>query len=230
MTRIVNFDNYLKNWINNFNNKNNKHISNYDSISLCTSNNAYHILQIQPKANLVVNKQDGIYIEKENEDYNNKLVTSLKKSLNEKYDLVLTPEYSVPLDIVKNLIKNLDDIKVGTLYCLCCTGVTYSCFKKFLHFLKQKQLEIYKNSWESLSENRMVCCLLYITKVKFYYKNGNVLEKVFAIPQFKTRPMKDNYMDFEYDVLSCGNQVIIFGKKTKINLCLLFVLMYLIIT
>ena len=63
----------------------------------------------------------------------------------------------------------------------------------------------------------MVCCLLYILKVKFFLEDDNFFVKTFVIPQFKTEPMKDPDMDFERGYLACGERVIEFGCDDQLR-------------
>lgn len=217
--QIVNFDDYLESWINSYNqdiDKDDFKIINYKSISFCTKNKAYHILQIQPKGCLIVDGVNGLYIDKSDINYNNRLKKSLELSYDFMYDLILTPEYSVPLSVIDHIIKNVSKIRCSALYCLCCNGMSNDDFEEWLNKYQEKEnIHVYTRAWENINPSEVVSCLVYLTKIRFLRKNQPPLEQLFIIPQFKTNPMKDEKMDFEYNYLSCGERVIVFGKEEE---------------
>lgn len=216
--RIINFDKYLENWINSYNKQfdDELKIANYKSISFCTKNKAYHILQIQPKGSLIVDGVNGLYIDDNDEKYKERMLRSLELSYEYMYDLVLTPEYSVPLSLIDSIIENREKIKCGTLYCLCCNGTPLEKFKEWLDNKKsEKEIEMYLSSLNSINPSEIVCCLIYLAKIRFIRNDQSYFEHLFIVPQFKTSPMKDEKMDFEYRFLSCGEEVIVFGKEEE---------------
>lgn len=215
---IKNFDDYINEWMLNYNNLTNEEnkIDNYMSITFCSKTSAYHILQIQPKAKLSVDRTKGLYIVDDNDYYKNKLLKSLEISYDYMYDLVLTPEYSVPLSVIDQLISDEKRIRHGTLYCLCCNGMPCDDFDYWINkYNNNDDIVICSDSWNLTPRNRIVCCLIYLTKVRFSRKGKHKFDKVFIIPQFKTRSMKDECMNFEYDVLTCGNEIVVFGKEKE---------------
>lgn len=206
---------FLSNYISKHNESNDKKIIAYQSISLCTTNNTYSILQIQPKSQLMVDLDKGLY--SCDADYENRMWEFIEKSFETNYDLVLTPEYSVSLNIIKKLIENKDKIEAGTLYCLCCYGTPYKCFEKFINECSQTT-NVCLASWKSIqTKGKVVCSLFYITKIKFQTEDDEDFYELFIFPQLKMHPMKDIAMDFESVALSCGNKVFYFGKDDEIG-------------
>ena len=212
---IYNVNTFLSNYISKYNEKSDKKITGYQSISLCTTNNTYSVLQIQPKSQLVVDLDKGLYSCEP--DYENRLWSFIEKSFETNYDLVLTPEYSVSLDIVKRLIASKERMEAGTLYCLCCYGTPYKCFEEFINECSVST-NICKASWNNIqTKGKIVCALFYVTKIKFQTEDDEDFYEVFVFPQLKIHPMKDTGMDFESAALSCGNKVFYFGKDNEIG-------------
>ncbi len=212
---LFEFDDYLLGYIKEHNAKNTKNIiEDYQSVSMCTTNNTYSVLQIQPGTELIVDPEKGLFSQEGT--YEEKMWKFIEKSFEINYDLVTTPEYSVPLNTVTKLLERKDDIESGTLYCLCCNGTTYKNFETFL-----MECENYGTvcwyPWENIvNKNRLICCMIYITKIKFLTK-AKSFEQLFIIPQIKIHPMKDFDMDFETASLSCGKKVVVFGKKEEVK-------------
>lgn len=212
---LYEFNDYLLSFIEEHNKKNTDNIiEDYQSVSMCTTNNTYSVLQIQPETELIVDPDRGLFSQERT--YEEKMWKFIEKSFEINYDLVTTPEYSVPLNTVTKLLERKDDIESGTLYCLCCNGTTYKTFESFL-----KDCEKYGTvcwyPWENIvNKNRLVCCMIYITKIKFLTRTKS-FEQVFIIPQIKIHPMKDFDMDFETASLSCGKKIVVFGKKDEVK-------------
>ncbi len=208
-------DNYIK--IYNEQNADNK-IYKYYAATVCTTNNSYSVLQFQPKAELAVTPGEGISAL--DSKYNEKVKKFLELSncSESTYSLVLTPEYSVPLSVASDFIKNSQTIKNGTLFCLCCESVKQNVFTAFIENIKtQQDIEVWDTALSHLHERTLVCCLLYVLKVKFFLEDDSFFVKTFVIPQFKTEPMKDPDMDFERGYLACGERVIEFGSGEQLR-------------
>ena len=216
MEKIFAYDEYLKKYISKYNELNSNKIREYVSLSVCKSDNSYSVLHIQPKANLIVDKEKGL-IPEDKDTYIGKFKQYIGLAYNKKYDLILTPEYSVPIDIIKELIENKDKLKVGSLYCMCCESVEYKEIEKlFSDFVNKNGVDVCYDAWNVVDEKILVCCLLYVTKIKFL-KEESIEEKVFLIPQFKTTHMKDQEMNFEASSLSCGYSIFSFGKPHEVK-------------
>lgn len=220
MGYVVNFnDNYVNKFINNYNKKHSDNpIDKYISAKVCSSKNSYRTLQFQTKGNLQIDPNVGI-IYTDNE-YEEKMKNFIDISLtsDDAYSLVLTPEYSVPLSVIKHLLHNSNDINVGTLYCLCCQSVTVRMMETFINEIEDNfDVQIWKKAWEELEHQTLVCGLFYVLKVRFFLDDESYVDKVFVIPQFKTMPMKDTGMEFETATLSCGNVVVEFGKDDEVR-------------
>ena len=220
MNYLRNFDeHYLEKYIEDYNQQNtNNKICNYHAATVCETNNSYSVLQFQPKAELVVTPGEGISASDCQYDEKIKRFLELSNCSESTYSLVLTPEYSVPLSVASDFIKNHQEIKSGTLFCLCCESVKQSVFATFISEIKaQADIEVWDTALVHLREQTLVCCLLYVLKVKFFLEDDNCFVKTFVIPQFKTEPMKDPDMDFERMYLACGERVIEFGREEQLR-------------
>lgn len=217
MNYICNVDKWLsENFISCYNSSDvAEKIIDYQSPDVCLKQSPYSILQIQPETCLYVDADNGLTSIDEN--YYLKFINFFKKSFNKKYDLVLTPEYSVPLKAIEFLADNKESIKFSTLYCLGCEGVSTSVFDTFLSNLVNKGVIVCREVYEHWRESQLVCCLIYITKIKFN-TTGQSFEKVFAFPQFKTTSMKDTQLVFETRSLSTGSTIFSFGKNNEVRM------------
>lgn len=211
--RIVLFHNYIESYITKYNAGNQEKITDYQSASVCIKQGAYSILEFQPKGDLVVSGSEGIFFD--SPGYTSKVHAFINHSFRKEYDLVLSPEYSIPISEVRFLLKNNEQINAGTLYCLCCQGVPKRDFSAMLKELeKENKYEICYDCYNYLYSGEIVCVLLYIIRVKFFI-NHNCILKTFVIPQPKTNPMKDPKMSFERSVLATGKTIISFGRQEE---------------
>lgn len=220
MVNIKNFDSiYLKNYIDQYNKlHHNNEIVDYIGATICSSNSSYSVLQIQPKADLIVDPESGIL--SNDVQYETKINEFINRALysGNTYGLVLSPEYSIPLSSIDRLLEKNKDIKYGTLFCLCCQSVTQTAFENFLNKIGDFQgVEVINDAFEHLSPQNLVCCLMYVLKVRFFIQDGDPFNITFVVPQFKTFPMKDIGMEFETQSLACGKIVIEFGKEDELK-------------
>ncbi len=220
---IVNFYDWLNTTYIDRYNKNPENVNkimDVDSAKVCSNDNSYKVLMFQPKAELNVDASKGLTPRSDLLKHKMNQFVSMALNDTEMYSLVLTPEYSVPLDVVKLLLGNTDKISTGTLFCLCCESVSVTVMNEFLSHIKQEYNDnviLCDIAWEELNQQATVCCLMYVLKIKFKLNNYTYFEKTFAIPQFKITPMKDPNMLFEKNGLSCGKNVFEFGKSDEVK-------------
>lgn len=203
-------------FIGKYNDNAEKKITHYQSPTLFGKTSTYNVLQIQPKANLTVDTNVGLY--SKDEDYKKKFINFFKKSFTKYYDLVLAPEYSVPLSSIEYLADELEHIKCGVMYCLGCEGVQLERLEDFLVVLESKNIVINRIALDACTTNQIVCCLLYLVKLRFWFGSEEYMDRVFAFPQFKTTPMKDPKIEFEAGSLVNGNIIFSFGKPSEEHL------------
>ena len=219
---ILNFYEWLDNtYIKNYNSEHpNEEIIGYSSAKICSNNNSFKTLLYQPQADLDIDVKSGI--SSRDKMLDKKMLEFINMSLEETeaYSLVLTPEYSVSLDVIEHLFNNCEKISVGTLYCLCCQSVNVQVMSDFIKKMNENVNEniiFCDYAWEKIERQVTVCCLMYVLKIKFDLKGFKFIEKTFFIPQFKINPMKDINMDFEKNGLSCGSVIFEFGMKKEVK-------------
>jgi len=121
-------------------------------------------------------------------------------------DLAITPEYSMPWDVLVHAIKNGATPHVGKLWVLGCESITYDQ----LAVLKGELAAFATIIYEPLptAPNHFVDPLTYV----FWAPpaDGVSAAKLVLLVQFKTSPMVDND-HFEVNALQCGTQVYQFG-------------------
>lgn len=184
-------------------------------IDIFDGSTSINVIQYQPKESLnVITNGSLVSIDKNN--YIEKYNQFIDMSINDKYSLILTPEYSVPLETLEYLLKKKDCINRGSLYCVCCEGMRYSDFSDLSRELSDSKSIEYRSYAIDNSTNRsIVCVLFYIVKVGFELYNGQILEKTFITPQFKATPMKDDNYKYERSGLTQGRRIIYFGDKNS---------------
>lgn len=198
----------------NANNADNQ-ISDYQSLALSLKQSPYNALHIQPETCLNVDPNSGL--KSTDENYHLKFIKFFDKTFTKNYDLVLTPEYSVPLSAIEYLVDKVDSVEAGTLYCLGCEGVLRSEFNDFLNRIEGKGVVVVREVFKSSLNYNTICCLLYFTKIRFYTNDNDIIEQTFAFPQLKTTPMKDIQLVFEASSMSVGNMVYCFGKPEDVS-------------
>ena len=206
---ILLFDNYVEHFIEKYNKINEEQIKVYKSVSICKKQSAYSVLKLQPSCDLLISEGNGIVFS--SPKYSDRIHDFLNQSLKSEFDLVLSPEYSVPLFEIEQLLKDDEKISEGSLYCLGCQGVPKNDFRIFLDNMKKKY-EVCEDCYDYVKVGSIVCAIIYIIKIRFIC-NHSSFQKIFIVPQIKTNPMKDPQMNFERSLLATGEKVIAFGSE-----------------
>lgn len=132
-------------------------------------------------------------------------------------DLVITPEYSMPWEVLTNAIR---DEKVcpaeGKLWVLGCESIRYSELQR----LKSDLGHVAEVLFEQLDTNdeKFLDPLAYV----FRAPAGDGSSKLVVLVQFKTCPMVDGH-DFERNRLQTGKQVYKFGTTGETVTLLTFI-------
>ncbi|MFC1947535.1 hypothetical protein ACFLXY_06420 [Chloroflexota bacterium] len=167
----------------------------------------YEVLLFQPKGDIEINpllknrnselagKQFGQFIE-------------YVESLN--VDLAVTPEYSMPWDVVFKYLENEHRPNLGKLWVFGCESITLSQLKQIEEQLKDKVTFIYENI-ES-REDKFVSPLVYLFQAPEKHNHANY--RMVAIVQFKNYPMSDADR-YEADGLNLGSVVYGFGFNSS---------------
>lgn len=132
----------------------------------------------------------------------------LKEVVGSQPDLAVTPEYSMPWEVLKSAIQ--DDNAgpaTGKLWAFGCESIKYS----ELQSLQQELADVAKVIFEELvpDDDRFVDPLAYVFRAPTSQHNEET--KLVVLVQFKTHPMVDPH-DFERDLLQVGKRIYRFGN------------------
>lgn len=161
------------------------------------------VMRLQCKGDIVANATKGPGYE--NSDYILRLLAdAIKKAKDTNVDIFLTPEYSVPYEIVDGIVSNSSkQPNPGKIWCLCTTGIPITRFHEYIDKWKE-HTHIIEKAIETYNGSQFINCLFYIFKLS----DG----KLCIVPQLKTKPMRDSKLECEAVGLSLGNVIYKFGK------------------
>jgi len=200
---VVDFDRILAtatNWINHSIKSGDDNLRVNNSIlpmpRVCTEP-ALKISQFQPFGYLVSDVESNTLTlgsAPSGDMYKSQYVTSdtfskyLQSTIGVNCDLVLSPEYSIPLDVIAHFIlTKQESLPHGTLYVLGCEGVGYERFNNFIEMLERLGVFVYR---QALSNNHgIISAVFYITRLEFKLSDGNSKSQIIAFPQLKTIEM-----------------------------------------
>lgn len=170
------------------------------------------VIQLQPNENITANNLSGTSVD--DSMYKNRIDTFINYSIQQKADLILTPEYSIPYESINDLIQLKTDIKSGALFCLCAQGASKEEIEKYLeNWSDNSKCYVYRESFDNSDIRDFWCILIYVFKVSFFYNDNDRDDVLFIIPQCKTTHMKDDIHYFETGHLSTGVDVYIFDLE-----------------
>ncbi|MBM7662272.1 hypothetical protein JOC85_003079 [Bacillus mesophilus] len=173
------------------------------------SSSSVNILQWQCQGELEVDIYYGVKLT--SEEFINKAIGFLEVVKEKNPDLVLTPEYSFPYEVINRIIIEKGFWpRNGSLFCLGTQGENIDVFKNYLS--KWESNEKIKVIWDSvleLSEEKdFVSPLLYL-----FIKN----ETLYILPQIKTGNMFDKWKDLEASHLCIGKKIFVFDDENSSN-------------
>lgn len=127
-------------------------------------------------------------------------------------DLLLTPEYSFPLELIGELAANPQlQPPPGKLWCLACQGETFARFEDLLGGWAETA-RVVRPPAEHVEPRDFVCALVYA----FMGADGHTL---CIVPQLKLHASGDPELYCEGDALSRGTAVYVFGADRPNRLC-----------
>lgn len=174
------------------------------NVLLADANN-YSVLLFQPQGQIDAS-QAGIL------NHDRALVGSqfrefLAEAVESQADLVVTPEYSTPWDVLHTAIDGPNKGPAeGKLWALGCESIRYSELQR----LRGEFAEIATVTFEEMDpdDNRFVDPLAYVFRTTENHGDGQ--SKLVVIVQFKTHAMVDPH-DFERNSLQVGSRIYQFG-------------------
>lgn len=136
--------------------------------------------------------------------------TFLAKARESQADLVVTPEYSMPWDVLAAVLREGHGPEPGKLWVLGCESIKLA----ELNTLKQQLTEVALVLYEALQPagTRFLDPLAYVFLAPPIQGNGP--SRIVVLVQFKTQPQGDNE-HFEVNYLQCGTRVYEFGGTAQ---------------
>jgi len=163
----------------------------------------YKVLLFQPQGVLEINHS----VKNKDRDLAQqqfaKFLTDAKKT---NADVVVTPEYSLPWETLKESIRSENIPSVGTIWVLGCESIKYSELDDFKQSLLPSTIMLYEI--RPPDQDRFVCPLVYVFVAPTLADN-NILKTVVLV-QFKTEPSYDPD-NLEANEMQRGNAVYQFG-------------------
>ncbi len=168
----------------------------------------YQVLLMQPRGQIEVGAE---YVRNRNRELAERQFGEfLSDALNVQADLVVSPEYSMPWNVLLNAIKSGNSPTQGKLWALGCESIKFS----ELEALKRELAPFAVVLHEALTQEaeRFVSPLVYVFKT--LAANDSEEEIIVLLIQFKTHPMGDPD-HFEISGLQRGNWVYQFGGNEQ---------------
>jgi len=166
--------------------------------------NNYKTFLLQPHGEIEANSE-GVF-NKNKEIAKQQFSSFLNEALKNDSDLVITPEYSLPWEVLIDSLNNEIKPKEGKIWVLGCESIKYSQLAEISHRISAKAKLLHEPL--EADNDRYVDPLAYIfTAPSLIAGEGS---KLVVVIQFKTHPMGDND-HFEINGLQLGNHIYKFG-------------------
>lgn len=173
------------------------------------SSNNFSLLRLQCKGELIANPINGV--QNDNEAHYNMCKNTLKKARETYADILLTPEYCIPWQLVEEIVQDRDlQPDYGKLWVLCCQGIQSNRFQEMMQNFKESHYVVMPSD---VSYKYFVNVLLYI------FQSAEEEGKLVIIPQLKLQPMRDTKMSHEGAGLTQGHTIYMFGRNSNNQLC-----------
>ena len=131
----------------------------------------------------------------------------LGKACEHEVDLVVTPEYCLPWQVIEEISETGLKPKLGALWVLGCESIAPDALNAFKAKQTQKNIDVLYETPRQQNKNYF-CPLVYV----FWTNDANDEPKLCMLIQFKTMPSKT---PSENDHLYCGNDVYVFGDEVN---------------
>lgn len=173
--------------------------------ALVADANNYSVLLLQPQGRIEAD-QAGIRNRDGDLAYS-QFIEFLGKAATLGADLVVTPEYSTPWNVIREAINGADKRPAyGKLWALGCESIKYSALQQFKDEVSEQATVIFEEM--EPDDNRIVDPLVYLFRT--FERRGDGQQKLVVLIQFKTHAMSDAH-DFEKNLLQLGKDVYQFG-------------------
>ncbi|MEL7568472.1 MAG: hypothetical protein AAGU27_26860 [Dehalobacterium sp.] len=139
--------------------------------------------------------------------------TAILQAINNNSDILVTPEYSIPLDVITTIVRNSDlQPSPRKVFAFCCEAATVNEFKQLIALWETMGAHVVKHSIETeVIEKHFINALIYI----FRLSNCQLC----LVPQLKTKHMADKFLQCEGSGLSLGSTIFVFGRNSRNRFC-----------
>ncbi|AIQ73001.1 hypothetical protein [Paenibacillus odorifer] len=185
----------------------------HSGLQICLSNNEpIKVLQWQCQSEPVADLQKGVFTT--DPLFIIKAIEFIQLAKETNSDLVLTPEYSFPNEVLDTIVRTPEIWpRKGALWCLSMQGSTIKEFSEKLElWTATGRILIVKDAWERLSSRSFIDSLVYL----FITDDNNLC----VIPQFKTSHMSERMNEYESGRLSTSDLIYVFdlvGSSHDLN-------------
>jgi hypothetical protein len=171
------------------------------------SSSHFRLLRMQCQGDLIADAEQGVRVE--DDTHRDICKSTLSKARDNGVDILLTPEYSIPWDLVEEMIQNPElQPQAGALWCLCCQGIPWGVFIDFMRSLQSHHVV----QPSIAKEQNFVNVLLYVFQ-------STEVGKLVIIPQLKLQHMRDETLSHEAAGLTEGDVIYKFGHDLSNQLC-----------
>lgn len=174
----------------------------------CARGNVIKIAQWQPAGELSFLEDKGFCCK--SDGHAKKGLEFLKSAVDGKADLVITPEYSLPWEVLEDILLNRTvEPKNSKLWCLGMEGISYDDLEAFYKkYSLEDSFRIIIEDLDSLNQKSFCSCIVYLFRAD---------KKVICLIQLKTTAASDQWVELESGGLTIGNSIYYFMDKEKRN-------------
>lgn len=170
--------------------------------------NVIKIAQWQPLGELGFSTDKGFYCK--SGKHIKKGLEFLKSAVEQNADLVITPEYSLPWEILEDILQEgTVALKNGKLLCLGMEGISFNALVDFCEKYDSKDnLCVIVDDLEDLNQKSFCSCIVYL------FRSQN---EIVCLIQLKTTAAADRWVELESGELTLGNTIYYFCDDRKAN-------------
>lgn len=174
----------------------------------CARGNVVKIAQWQPAGELAFSEKQGFYCK--SNGHAKKGLEFLRSAVDAKADLVITPEYSLPWQVLEDIVLNRTvEPRNSKLWCLGMEGISFDNLEAFLNkYNSGDNLRIIVEDLDGLNPKSFCSCIAYLFCVG---------KKMICLIQLKTTPASDKWVELESGGLTVGNSIYYFTDKENRN-------------
>jgi len=169
----------------------------------------FSLLRLQCSGELEHSENSGFIIKNHGSDELYK--DFIRKAKSENPDIILTPEYSFPFRVLKEIIENKWYPNHGQLWCLGCEGIQLDYFYELMKTFEDSGVMVLNHALDLANLKVFINALIYV------FVNEN--DTLFILPQLKTTAASDRDSCCEEFGMSKGNVIYKFGKNQCNQLC-----------